>query len=174
MKIGIVFFILSALHSAYAAEFKANEQAEIVAAHNHWRSQVNIPRLKWSPMLEGTAQSYAEALKATQACKPAHSEASDLGENLFWASPTTYSDGVSEIQAVSPSQVVDNWGSEKGDYDASTNTCAVGKACGHYTQIVWKSTTEIGCGKTVCPDNSQIWVCHYQPAGNFIGEHPYW
>jgi pathogenesis-related protein 1 len=174
MKISLAILIFSALHLAYAAEvLTTSDKAEIVAAHNNWRSQVNIPGVKWSPKLEGTSQSYAETLKSTQACNLSHSQASDYGENLFWASPTSYSDGRSEVQTVTPTQVVDDWGSEQADYDASSNTCAWGKACGHYTQMVWKNTTEVGCGKAVCPDNSQIWVCHYQPAGNYIGEHPY-
>ena len=174
MKFNIVVFVFCLFPTAYAVEnLTANEQAEILSAHNFWRSQVNTPGLAWLPSLAGSAQAYAETLKTAQACKPAHSQNQEVGENLFWASPTTYSDGRSEIQAITPTQVVNDWSSETADYDAYTNTCGMGKACGHYTQIVWRNTAEVGCGKAVCPDNSQIWVCHYQPAGNFIGEHPY-
>jgi len=102
-----------------------------------------------------------------------HSQANDFGENVFWASPAQYSDGFTEIQQLTPTQVVDDWGSEKNDYNYPSNSCAVGKMCGHYTQIVWKSTTEVGCGKALCPDNSQVWVCSYEPAGNYVGQRPY-
>ena len=97
----------------------------------------------------------------------------NLGENLFWASPLNYSDGSSAVQIITPTQVVDNWASEKADYNYASNTCAAGKVCGHYTQVVWRSTVEIGCGRAVCQDNSQVWVCNYNPAGNIIGQRPY-
>ena len=167
-----LFVFLAGLPSTYAANLSLDEQVEIVAAHNNWRSQVYVSRLHWSPTIAAIAQRFADSLKSNEGCQPSHS-ATDLGENLFWASPKTYSDGRSEVQAITPAQVVDDWGSEKVDYDSSANMCAVGKVCGHYTQMVWKNTAEIGCGKAICPDNSQIWVCNYSPAGNFVGEHPY-
>ncbi|MGZ8227688.1 MAG: CAP domain-containing protein [Methylococcaceae bacterium] len=174
MKTGLTIFILSVLPNAYAAaDFTAGEQTEIVTVHNNWRSQVKTPELKWSSTIASTAQNHADELKTTHACKLKHSERMDLGENLFWASPLYYSNSVSEVQTITPTQVFNSWGSEKVDYDYLTNTCATGKVCGHYTQIVWKSTTEIGCGKAVCPDNSQIWVCNYKPAGNIVDQQPY-
>lgn len=174
MKFKVVVLIFCLISTAYAAGSLTDyEQAEILSAHNFWRSEVNTPGLAWSPSLAGLAQAYAETLKNEQACKPAHSQNQEVGENLFWASPTTFSNGRSEIQVITPTQVVNDWGSEIADYDSYTNTCGMGKACGHYTQIIWRNTAEVGCGKAVCLDNSQIWVCHYQPAGNFIGEHPY-
>jgi pathogenesis-related protein 1 len=47
----------------------------------------------------------------------------------------------------------------------------------HYTQMVWKSTTEIGAGKaTIQQGEKQGWtvvVCNYNPPGNMVGEKPY-
>ena len=37
------------------------------------------------------------------------------------------------------------WAAESSDYDYATNTCAPGQVCGHYTQMVWRSTSNIGC-----------------------------
>jgi len=69
--------------------------------------------------------------------------------------------------------LVQRWAAERADYDYAAGVCRVGKVCGHWTQVVWNNTRELGCGVAVCPDNGQIWVCHYNPPGNFIGERPY-
>jgi hypothetical protein len=85
-----------------------------------------------------------------------------------------WSDGYKELQKISPEQVVDAWGSEKLDYDYANNSCTPGKMCGHYTQMVWRTTTTVGCAMAVCEDNqTQVWVCQYQPAGNIVGSKPY-
>jgi pathogenesis-related protein 1 len=49
--------------------------------------------------------------------------------------------------------------------------CYENKICGHYTQMVWKSTTEFGCAKAKCTAGNKITeivVCQYNPAGNYI------
>jgi pathogenesis-related protein 1 len=176
MKIKMLSALLLSfvIHDVYAVNaFTENEQTEMVTAHNKWRTEVGIPDIKWSATLADTAQAYADTLKVTQGCKGVHSGAPGLGENLYWASALKYSDGTTKIQNITPTQGTDKWGSEKQNYTYSTNTCATGKVCGHYTQIVWKNTTEVGCGKAVCADNTQIWVCNYTPQGNVVGQKPY-
>lgn len=173
-KLLLTLLLSSSVLTAYAAsDFTEAEQAEMVNAHNKWRTEVGTPALTWSTTLADTAQAYANKLKDTQACKLVHSGASGLGENLYWASALKYSDGTTKVQTVTPTKGTDSWGSEKQNYTYSTNTCATGKVCGHYTQVVWKNTTELGCGKAVCADNSQVWVCNYTPAGNVVGVKPY-
>jgi pathogenesis-related protein 1 len=149
------------------------EQTEMVAAHNTWRAEVGAPKLKWSDKLGDSAQAWAETLKKDKACKMVHSHVAGIGENLFWASPLTYSSGKVEVQAISPTKTTASWGSEKKDYTYATNTCAAGKVCGHYTQVVWNKSTEVGCGKAICADKSQVWACQYTPAGNYVGQKPY-
>ncbi len=48
--------------------------------------------------------------------------------------------------------------------------------CGHYTQIVWKNTERIGCGKATARRDGIFkvyWVCQYDPSGNYVGQRPY-
>jgi pathogenesis-related protein 1 len=158
---------------AYAAEIDA---VAIVAAHNKWRAEAGVTeRLTYSPALAAAAQAWADNLKRIDHCHMRHSKPDGkYGENLYWASALSWSDGRKELQKVSPERVVDSWGSEKTDYDYANNRCKAGKMCGHYTQIAWRTTTTVGCAMAMCEDTQeQVWVCQYQPTGNWIGKKPY-
>ena len=91
-----------------------------------------------------------------------HRRPNDYGENLYW----------SYNKSPDSKMVVDAWGSEIKDYDYATNTCNPNKVCGHYTQVVWRDTKEVGCGVAYC-GKEQVWVCNYSPPGNFVGQKPY-
>lgn len=70
------------------------------------------------------------------------------------------------------------WIEEYHDYNHAANTCAPNAVCGHYTQMVWRTTTQIGCGVNVCPSlagiaNARYLVCRYDPPGNWVGQRPY-
>jgi len=66
--------------------------------------------------------------------------------------------------------LVQMWIDEKKDYNIQTGAC--GKVCGHYTQIIWSTTTKVGCGVNQCPGLGKILVCDYLPAGNWKGQKP--
>jgi pathogenesis-related protein 1 len=92
-----------------------------------------------------------------------------LGENIAAGAPTESIAGA-----------VTSWINESVNYNHATNTCAAGKVCGHYTQVVWKATTRVGCAKVSCttgsPFGSGIWdmsVCDYAPPGNVGTQSPY-
>ena len=55
----------------------------------------------------------------------------------------------------------------------SRNKGAGGRAVGHYTQLVWATSTRIGCGGVKYRDgkfNKFYLVCNYGPTGNWLGE----
>ncbi|KIG13153.1 hypothetical protein DB30_00531 [Enhygromyxa salina] len=121
-----------------------------------------MPPVRWSKQLAATAQAWADR------CDFEHSQGS-YGENL---SARSHSSSAEEIVA--------SWASEADHYNYASNRCAAGQVCGHYTQVVWRDSTEIGCGVAVCSRNSPFgggeWimaVCNYSPAGNYVGERPY-
>ena len=149
------------------------QRQEIVSAHNRWRGEVGAPELRWTDDLAHVAQRWADQLRLSRRCTPEHNKGTNLGENLYWASAVRWSDGRVEIARVMPSKVVDSWGGEKGFYDHTSNRCRAGKVCGHYTQVVWRDSTEVGCGMAVCANASQVWVCNYRPPGNYVGQKPY-
>ncbi len=158
--------------SAQALDF---ETREMLVAHNRWRAKVGVPPLAYSNELAASAQKWANNLKQNNQCRMKHSDPKNLyGENLYWASALEWSDGKREVQKVSPAKVVDDWANERADYNYKNNSCTQGKMCGHYTQAVWRTTTTVGCAVAVCADTlEQIWVCQYQPPGNWVGEKPY-
>jgi len=131
---------------------------EMLAAHNAVRAKAGVPPLTWSDDLAKYAQEWANTLLARD--RFAHRPKNPYGENLF------------EIRGApaSPRQVVESWASEARDYDYSANRCR--GTCGHYTQIVWRSTKEAGCA-IARDQRHEIWVCDYNPPGNIVGQKPY-
>jgi pathogenesis-related protein 1 len=128
-----------------------------------------LPDLAWSEELANVAQDYAERIAGS--CSLVHSQG-PYGENLalFSGSDTT------------ASEVVNLWASEKSCYtfgtfkegDSCTNACDRSGGCGHYTQVVWRETDVVGCGVARCTNrDTEMWVCNYDPPGNFIGRAPY-
>ncbi len=145
------------------------DQAAMLSVHNRWRADVGSPSLKWSDKLASIAQGWADHLKKDN-CAMYHSN-NGYGENIYQASPLIWSDGRRDFQHKSPQEVTDAWGNEIKDYNYAANSCS--GVCGHYTQLVWKTTKEVGCAMSVCGDNGQIWVCSYYPPGNMVGQRPY-
>lgn len=150
----------------------------MLATHNRVRAAVGVPPLRWSGTMAAYAQQWAEHLAAHNHCTMQHRSRAQanylkVGENLYWASPLRWSDGRIEVQDIPSAKVAQDWADEGKDYDNVRHTCRAGAQCGHYTQMVWHSTTEVGCAMTVCPDRGQLWVCNYNPPGNWVGEKPY-
>ena len=131
---------LALIRVVYATEGEV-DPSSMVAAHNKWRSEVGVADIMWSEILAETAQAWADNLKR-KGCVLEHSKDSDYGENIYWAGPVRWSDGRTEVQSITPQNVVDNWGSEKENYNHGKNSCS--GVCGHYTQVVWKNSMEVG------------------------------
>ncbi|MBK8452666.1 MAG: CAP domain-containing protein [Thiofilum sp.] len=147
-------------------------------SHNTVRARLGLPALQWSNTLASYSQEWANHLATTAGCKMIHrveanNNPAGYGENLFWSSPVMWDDGTNEVAKVSAARVARDWAAEDKYYDYASDTCAVGKQCGHYTQMVWRDTRQLGCGMAYCPNGGQIWVCSYDPPGNWVGQRPY-
>jgi len=130
----------------------------LLSTHNSVRSHAGVPPLVWSERLAARAQDWANTLLARRAFS--HRPNSRYGENLFEITGAS----------ASPAQVVANWASESRNYDYNANSCR--GVCGHYTQIVWRDTKEVGCA-VARGGGREVWVCNYDPPGNWIGKRPY-
>lgn len=142
-------------------------------AHNAWRAEVQAPALSWSSRAADVAQHWADQLQA-EGCAIRHNPAPErkhaYGENIYryWRS-SPY-----EGYRRDPQFVTDAWGAEKPYYDLASNGCKAppGGMCGHYTQLVWNRSLQVGCGRAHCAD-SEVWVCDYTPRGNYVGLRPF-
>ncbi|KAJ8769797.1 hypothetical protein K2173_007657 [Erythroxylum novogranatense] len=67
---------------------------------------------------------------------------------------------------LSGTDAVKLWVDEKPFYDYGSNSCAEGKVCGHYTQVVWRNSVRIGCAKVRCGNGGTFIGCNYDPPGN--------
>jgi len=147
-------------------------------SHNRVRAKHGLQPLKWSDKLAKYSQEWADHLGRGNSCQMYHRSGRPLyGENLYISSAVVWSDGKKEVarerNQVNIRNVVKVWTDEERWYNYEKNSCQPGKQCGHYTQVVWKETTEVGCAVNFCGDQSQNWVCSYNPPGNVVGRRPY-
>lgn len=146
---------------AQAQGITEQDIADIVRLHNAARAEVKGQPVTWSPQVAAFAQEWANRL--AERGEFDHRE-SQYGENL----------AINET----PSAAVEAWLKEKALYRQGTpvtdlNTDAVG----HYTQMVWRQTTTIGCGRAVMKRGDymgfMVLVCNYNPPGNVTGQVPF-
>jgi len=168
--------------STLPAEGETGVFVGMTAAHNEARQaeMQDLPDLTWSDEIAEFAQEWADEL-ATQCGTLMHRDQDQYGENLA-TQGTTAASGF-----YPPEEAVENWVSEKACWSYGTirgtetcnQTCTDdlnSTGCGHYTQVVWSDTRRVGCGYSTCQSgnfNFEIWVCNYDPPGNYIGEAPY-
>uniref|UniRef100_A0AAY4EIA1 SCP domain-containing protein n=1 Tax=Denticeps clupeoides TaxID=299321 RepID=A0AAY4EIA1_9TELE len=136
-------------------------EKEFLDAHNTYRQKHGAPPLTMSRELSRSAQKWAEKLLAAKILK--HSDTDD-GENLFYASIMDWIIPSSDITfCFSGNEAVDKWYNEIEKYKFSRP--GFQSSTGHFTQVVWKSSKELGLG--VATDGRTIIVVgQYHPAGN--------
>lgn len=167
----------------------------VTAAHNAVRAKVMttpaLPPLTWSPTLAAYAQQWADSQAMSVCSQAQHRSGQELqqkgyGENLakFGSSRSPASDAAKAVNAWAGEVACWTYGSISAPgFAGGTEKCDTNcymqlqsDGCGHYTAIVWRNTTEVGCGVATCKEGSiswDIWFCNYAPAGNIVGQKPY-
>ena len=125
--------------------------------HNQYRDLHGVPPVTWNDTLAAYAANYA-----TQ-CSTQHSGSPDYGENLAYGGYTN------------PAYYIYLWYNEETSYNYSNPGFST--STGHFTQVVWADTAQIGCGwvtscaGTLGADYPNYLACEYAPYGNVDGEY---
>lgn|GEM_PF-555207 len=161
----ILTVLSSGLHLSYA-QSNQDLQTKILAMHNQERSAVGVAPLTWSSSLAEGAQTWANRVATTGQFvhDPVHTGTSCTGP-CYGENIAGFFNDVSE-----PNGGQSKWVDEKSQYHGGPSFYAVG----HYTQMVWDKTKQVGCA-TAPPSVKaySILVCRYDPPGNYPNQLPY-
>ena len=135
---------------------------EVLKRHNYYRKKLDIPPLQWSEELADYAQNWANSL-VSNGCGLVHSKG-PYGENIYWTTGK-----------FSESATVDYWADEEKYFNHDSRIIRKNNwyKTGHYTQIIWRNTKYVGAGIAQCSNGDIIFVCSYDPPGNYIGDEVY-
>ncbi|XP_066439939.1 C-type lectin domain family 18 member C-like [Eleutherodactylus coqui] len=139
--------------------FGDKERFTLVSLHNKLRGSVrpsaaNMRRMGWSEALG------ARALAVASRCQQNAVDDPEVGWNLQRFPAGT----------ASPADAITLWFRQEKDYNFWTSECAQNRTCRHYTQLVWASSWELGCGMSRCSSEMgdvDMVVCAYAPGGNW-------
>ena len=135
----------------------------VLAVHNRERAAVHVDPLVWSNKVAAGAKLWAEHLVATgEFAHSSYTDRNGTGENLAARAPST--------TAVPLAQMQQGWVAEKNSYQGKPSATGT-NVTGHYTQMVWRATTAVGCGTASGGPGGgrDVLVCRYSPAGNTGG-----
>ncbi len=134
----------------------------ILVLHNQERDRIGQPSLSWSPRLESQAREWARSLASRGAFEHSR-ERAGAGENLWMGSAGYYE----------PEDMIGGFLREKQNFRPGLfpNVSRTGNWAdvGHYTQLIWPATREVGCAIAEGRGN-EVLVCRYLPSGNWVGQ----
>uniref|UniRef100_G3U097 ShKT domain-containing protein n=1 Tax=Loxodonta africana TaxID=9785 RepID=G3U097_LOXAF len=140
-------------------------QMEITNKHNDLRRKVNpsasnMLKMTWNAEVAKNAEKWAKK------CTLSHSHQNQgktgsvaCGENLFMSSdPRSWSDVIQSLY------------NEVKDFQYGFGSIRANAETGHYTQLVWATSHQLGCALAHCPRHTfqYYYVCQYCPPGNDI------
>ena len=136
-----------------------NLRLNVLSKHNELRKKHNSPELILNEKLNEMAQEYAKILLEKNNKQNNHINLYNnkiCGENIFLSIEKT------------PEDMFNKWVKE-ADY-FNFNLHQYQKDSGHFTQMIWKETKEVGFGFEFTEDKKFCGVALYFPCGNVLGE----
>lgn len=158
---------------SYLLPVSSAVKEKIVSLHNKHRAEAGVPPVKWSETVQKSSGGWALHLAEKEGLRLVHAGSrTPYGESLsggpgVWSTDKDASTAL-EFAVVSFANERDQYHGKPVSIDSSFYRY------GHYTQMVWGATREIGCAVAKRKDiRGYVVVCRYSPAGNIIGEKPY-
>ena len=132
---------------------------EALEAHNKYREKHHSPPLTLNKDLCKIAQAYAEKLLQNNSLSYSFGnyKGNDMGENIFMC----------QGSEATGTMATDDWYNEVKSHNFKKD---FQKGTGHFTQIIWKDTKEVGFG-IANRGNTYYVVANYYPPGNFLGQY---
>ncbi|KAK2534022.1 Crisp2 [Columba livia] len=172
MILPVVFLCLAAVLPLSAGEepesfhalstSRPDQQKVIVDKHNALRRRVrptasNMLKMVWNIPAAVNAQKWANQCTLSHSPPNLRKTNVQCGENIFMSTgPFSWAN------------VVQTWYDEEKDFEYGIGAKKEGAVIGHFTQVVWWNSKEIGCAVAYCPNHQYkyYYVCQYCPMGN--------
>ena len=140
-------------------------QRVMLDGHNRARGDVGVAPLTWSAPLAASARAYAETM--ARAGRFEHAKQSigmdREGENLWTGTRGAYR----------YDEMIGYWLAEQRDFVnlpvPQFSRTGRWEDVGHYGQIVWRGTTQVGCALASNATDDYL-VCRYRLPGNVVGQ----
>ncbi|GAA0329525.1 hypothetical protein GCM10009087_44660 [Sphingomonas oligophenolica] len=151
--------------SGQAARGSALLRHAMIEGHNDARAAVGVPPLAWNATLAADAQAYATELARTGRFEHSREPRGRTpeGENLWTGTRGAYR----------YEEMVGHWVDEGRYYrprpTPDFSTTGRWEDVAHYTEIIWRGTTEFGCAAASNATDDYV-VCRYTPPGNVVGQ----
>ncbi|ROT71157.1 Golgi-associated plant pathogenesis-related protein 1 [Penaeus vannamei] len=133
--------------------------ADCLKAHNDYRKKHGVPLLKISKDLNKVAKDWADTIARKDVMQ--HRPNNQYGENIYcaWSSNPAHK--------IKGSEAVDSWYSEIKDFRFGREPADL--RAGHFTQVVWRDSKELGVGTARSRGGKIYVVANYNPPGNMVG-----
>ncbi|MDG2372078.1 MAG: CAP family protein [Flavobacteriaceae bacterium] len=160
--------------SIVSVSLSENDITLALKVHNDARADVGVPSLTWSNSLSEDALKWAITMaESDEMYHSSNDSRPGQGENLYyWCCSTGEVETFSLTPAKNASQL---WYNEISDYTYAEigSPLNANVMIGHYTQMIWSTTTEVGMAKARSASGKEFVVARYSPPGNWSGEFPY-
>ena len=135
MKSFLLICLIATIFSTVVFDME-QVRKDLLDRHNYYRAKHQAANLERLAALETIAQSYSEKLVTLGYLVHSSNTLNGnyIGENLYFGYNAGYLG----------TKPVDAWYDEIKDYDFAKSEFTSGT--GHFTQVVWKNTKQVGCG----------------------------
>jgi Cysteine-rich secretory protein family len=153
----------NAVHPPVAKpEVEPKTLAGLTTALNDARRRTGLPELAWSDALVTKAMETTKQTAASCSLNTASRIAREREAAVFWAAALPRMDGAGGVQEISPGYIVGEWRSARAEIDRASGKCRdKSAACEAWRLLSAPEVRKVGCTRTICPSNAQVWACHF-------------